>query len=207
MTNTNTIAEALVDVRKAHRLIYTFTSRVFEMAKIIGDALPGFKFEFLKPYYDGFDAKWKPGDEVESYWNSTPYVNTQMVWSKLATPGTVSIGDQLFGLVLSADTGWEENDEDIDPSTYKTDPENSRTELSFFLLVFEKEMTMAEMLKLWKGFEPDNDMVITKVKGGKALGVMKSIDLAVIEYLEDSSHEVNEFMTSAKTMILSSQKS
>lgn len=205
---TNTIAEALVDVRKAHRLIYTFNRRVFEMAKIIGDALPGFEFKLLKPYYDlDFASKWKPGDAVESYWNSTPFVNTEMVWSKLVTQGAASIGDQLFGLVVSVDTEWYENDNDIDPSTYRTGAENSKTEIIFYLLTFEKEMTMAQKLKVWENFEADQDMVITRVKGGQALGVMKTTDMADIEYLEDSSDLVNKFMTSAKTMILSSQKS
>lgn len=199
----NTIADALVDVRKAHRLVCTFNRRVFEMAEIISEALPGFRFESMTPHYEGYDKDWKPGDEVESFWNSTPGIHMQMAWSNRAGTETASAGEQVFGLVLSVDTEWEKNDDDIDPATYKVSAENSRTELSFYLLSFETTVTTAEMLQIWEDFDPNKDMVIVKAKRGKAVGVRKTIDMATIEYLQDTAHLVNQFMSASKTMILS----
>lgn len=201
MTDLNIIAEALVDVRKAHRLIYTFNHRVFEMIESIDDNLSEFTFEKIEPVNDGLMKNWVPGKPNIDFWEATPFIQTLACWSKQAEPDIVSIGDLLFGFVVNVDSEWLENDDEVDPSTYSVSASNSKTEIHFYLLCMKLEMTKANMLKVWDNFETEVDMRMTKAKGGKAIGISKKIDMAIINSKSDLIDQTKMFISAASTFI------
>lgn len=201
MNDNAALVAALVDVRRAHRLIWAYNRRIFELAKALEDHLSGFVFEQLLPWYNGYND-WRPNNSDVVYWNSVPYILTRLTWSTRSTD-VIRKGDTIIGLTISADTAWETHDDDEDPANYAETVETSETEVIFYLGRAMQDMERAQMLRIWNNFDCDDPLTLTKSRGGKVVGLRSdSVNLADVEGKEWFCDAYDRFFQASASRLL-----
>jgi hypothetical protein len=182
MNSEGDFGAALVDVRKAYRLLYSFHRRIFDMVRAINSRAEaeGFAFELIEPSNEVPSGKeWSPNDVDQDYWEILPGYSIDFVWVKRSNPKHLDSTDRIFGIAFFADSAWGEIDDDYEagPETYKLSAESSKTIAVFFLAKPLKPLDGVRLSTAWSQMYASNDMDPKPPKGGNYWTVQKIIDL------------------------------
>jgi hypothetical protein len=198
MTETS-LRDALVDVRKAGRLLHDFNQRMFDMARVIHDSLVGYNFETIYNYGDGL-AEWHPDVPKVDYWETLPCCSTAFLWVRRAHPDKIGPDDRLFGVQISADHNVIDPDADEDKLKWPT-PENSASSFSLWLAQPTKEFKKFDASETFDRLDFDVPLTPLFVFGKSYSYVYNNIDLLALSTKALVREAVSDFMSTAEPIL------
>lgn len=191
----NTLRSALVDVRKACRLLYSYHLRTFDMAKTVDKYLDGFEFDSCVPESPYMGERWAPHPKRrQDLWQALPFITHYFLWVKSAADGHLSMGDRALMMELCADSpGWWSRKEDPDPEEWLAVDE-SKTTLAFSLYrpIREGPGTIRTVYDV----EVDEDCTV--VKDGTFVAWGQTFDLSDVPTSDVLKGLLTKFLESAE---------
>ena len=202
MNGDEDLVGALLDVRKAYRLLYAYHQRVFAMARAINDSLDAFSFKSGEAGYD-FLKKWSPQDEDIEYWETLPFYSTIFMWAKckedvhLAKKSKhLNLSDRFLAIEVLADVVGDDAEES-DPVTFEHPPESSKTVMRCFFGRPLKECDGVSILDAW-GVDVRKPQFATRSKKGEFVLWREDLDLATMPAKDDVIRAIREFIARAE---------
>ena len=191
--------DALVDVRKAGRLLHDFNQRMFDMARTIHESLVGYNFETIYIYGDML-ADWRPEVAEIDYWETLPFCSTAFLWVRRAHPDKIGPDDRLFGVQITADHNVIDPDADEDKLTWPT-PENSASSFSLWLAQPTKEFKKFDAIETFDKLEFDVPLTPLFVTGRTYRYVYNNLDLLALATKSLVRDAVSDFMAAAEPIL------
>jgi hypothetical protein len=198
MTETS-LSDALIDVRKAGRLLHDFNQRMFEMARVINDSLEGYNFATIYNYGDGL-AEWRPDVSEVDYWETLPCCSTAFLWVRRAHPDKIGLDDRLFGVQISADHNVIDPDADEEKLKWPT-PENSTSSFSLWLARPTKEFKSFDASDTFDRLVFDVPLTRLFVSGRSYSFVYNNLDLLELSTKTLVREAVSDFMATAEPIL------
>ena len=202
MNGDEDLVGALLDVRKAYRLLYAYHQRVFAMARAINDSLDAFSFKSGEAGYD-FLKKWSPQDEDIEYWETLPFYSTIFMWAKckedvhLAKKSKhLNLSDRFLAIEVLADVVGDDAEES-DPVTFEHPPESSKTVMRCFFGRPLKECDGVSILDAW-GVDVRKPQFATRSKKGEFVLWREDLDLATMPAKDYVIRAIREFIARAE---------
>jgi hypothetical protein len=202
MTGDEYLIGALLDVRKAYRLLYAFHQRVFAMARGINDSLDGYTFRSGEAGYD-FLKKWSPQDEDVEFWETLPFYSTIFMWAKckeeihLAKKSKhLNLSDRFLAVEVLADVVGDDAEES-DPNTFEQPPESSRTVMRCFFGRPLKECDGVSIMDAWN-VDVQKIQLATRSKKGEFVLWWEDLDLATMPTKDDVVRAIDDFIERAE---------
>jgi|GEM_PF-6746488 len=184
--NESTLKSALLDVRKAQRLLCDFNQRILDMATAIDDSLKG-RFTFLKAESDGstdYISKWKPSKvERPELDELIPNLGITFAW-EMTDENKTTRGKNLLFVSFIRDIEWWENE-----SYYIedwVDPKKSHSSVIFILAKgikgkeISEDLPKKKLFDLWNEIEVEGDTSMKSVTSGNFVYVWKEVDLELL---------------------------
>ena len=193
---------ALLDVRKAYRLLYSYHKRIFAMAEGINDNLEGFSFMSGESGYDLL-KKWRPQDDEVEYWETLPFYSTVFKWARcrdelhLARKTKhLNLSDRFLAIEVLADVVVEDA-EDRDPDTCGQRAEQSKTIIRCFFGRPLKECDGISIMDAWD-VDVTRSQFVTRSKKGEFVLFRDDFDLATMPAKTDVIRAVTDFISNAE---------
>jgi hypothetical protein len=200
MTETS-LRDALVDVRKASRLLRDFNERMFDMARAVDESLVGYSFEGIwnlhriasDPLKD-----WSPQDTEFDYWGTLPFGSTGFVWVRRARPEIMDVTDRLFGIQISADDHLLDEEEDVRkwPS-----PEIGTSSIGFFLGNPTEEMAKFDAVKMFNRFDYGTPLTRLQSNRKRSYHVYNTFNLDAFTTNAQVQEAAADFLATAEPLL------
>lgn len=203
MSDTN-LRDALVDVRKAYRLLYGFNRRLFDMAREIDKALDDWKFKQVDPGDEVLGKKWKPVKKGTNYWQTLPFYMSSFVWTKAALEDRLLPSDRIFGLMVQVDSAWgagEEGDYEANPESFEMSAEASQTTAAFYLARPVKEIPEASVMDAWDEMDGGGSMEKLTTEDGAIFYTLWEVDLGELDTKEALIAKLAWFTEQAEAVV------
>lgn len=207
MNRDDTLAAALLDVRKAYRLLYGFHRRVFDMARTIDGCLDGFTFNGSDSGYSFLGDKWKPQKKRICYWDALPFYSTYFLWIKCKDLANlekkswhVNASDRLFGIEMVVDD-LADSAEECDPESFGQ-PESAKTTVRFF---FGRALVERDHVSIKDAWDVDVEEteVVTRSDDGSFVLWREDIDMATLATKADVISSIRAFIAKAESALKS----
>jgi hypothetical protein len=152
MTSIDNINAALVDVRKAYRLLYLYQRSVLCLTEEIAGAL-GFEFFCWQPYFDRPSTRKKSPSE-KWVWDMLPMYKAWFLFSQEASdPNKPKNGECFLEISLLSDNGYPEN-ADNEPNPLEFEKTVADSDTCIKLAVFQAvEDLDHDWCYFWKEYE------------------------------------------------------
>lgn len=202
MNRDATLAAALLDVRKAYRLLYGYHRRVFDMARTIDGCLDGFAFSGSEAGYAFLGDKWKPQKKRICYWDALPFYSTYFLWAKCKDAAhlekkskRLNLSDRIFGIEVVADN-LADASEEWDPETFGA-PESSTTTFRCFFGRSLVERAGVSILEAWDE-DVEETGVATRSEDGNFVLWREDIDMVTLATKADVISSIKAFISNAE---------
>lgn len=156
------LEQALLDVRKAYRLLHGYHRRTLDTAAIIAEQFSDTQFHKTQLHQSPFTSRRDPFDRGYSTWDATPLIDVSFLFVRQSgTKDADTIhrpGDFLLDITFSADSGYSDwEDGDPEPEHFPP-PEKSRSELTLLLIQAQKECRNKSWIAVWNDDDyPENE--------------------------------------------------
>ena len=199
----NDLQAALLDVRKAYRLLYGFHRRIFDMARVIDGVLPGYEFQLMRPFNKSISAKWKPQRKTTDYWEALPFYSTDFVWSKTAAESQLLPTDRIFGISVFADNAWGGEDDDfkLAPEEFNNTVEEATTVAYLCLGKPVKMLSEVTVEDAWTEIGGAGEMKPVASDDGNFVYVPHEIDLVSVPTKAALTEAVMSFLRRAEALL------
>lgn len=207
MQDTSQLKDALVDVRKAYRLLYQYHRRMFDMARMVDDALADYRFETFDPSDGMLEARWRPSHKGTDYWKTLPFYSTRFVWTKTgksrgsrSAASRFAPADRVFALDFSADESWGNGGHEYtqSPEEFEVAAADARSTLEFCLLKPTKTLRISP-LDAW--YDVDYPLQPThrqETDDGRFIALYERHDLAALPTRDALKAALARFLESAE---------
>lgn len=207
--DTRQLKEALVDVRKAYRLLYQYHRRMFDMVRMADEVLSGYRFETFDSADTMLESRWRPSHKNTDYWKTLPFYSTRFVWSKTVTKssgGKAAVnwfrpGDRVLSLDFSADESWGNGGDEYTepPEDFEVSAADARSTLEFCLIKATKPMKMSPLAAWYEVDYPDDPTVRQETEDGRFIATYERHDLSSLPTREALKGALTRFLQSAET--------
>ncbi len=151
MTSIDNINAALVDVRKAYRLLYLYQRGVLCLTEEIADAL-GFKFFSWQSYFDRRSTR-KTSPSEKWVWDMLPMYKAWFLFSQEASDPKPKKGECFLEISLLSDNGYPEN-ADNEPNPLEFEKTVADSDTCIKLVVFQTVKDLDhDWYYFWKKYE------------------------------------------------------
>lgn len=194
MTNEQ-LGMALLDVRKAYRLLYSYNRRVLDIAQTIDGVLDG---DYVFWTYDTHPEplKWNPSkwDRKQEAWGSLPFVHPCFYWKKSRDADSLDQESRIFVANFWSDSGYQ-HDSDNPEAWIKA--EESRTYVDFWLARPSGTISMRKARNIFDDLPDETILKPTKSETGEFISIFDEIDMATLSVKSDVEAAVSEFLRRA----------
>jgi hypothetical protein len=183
------IEKALVDVRKAYRLIYLYQRRVLDICRTISKELGlrshSVRYWFERPAHDHIGKdKW--------VWDMIPMYRINFLFIPVSSDyNSPKSGDWMLNIRILSDSGYpEEAKSEPDPTRFTCRPEDSKTYIGLYaMLITPGDRNWRDLVNPNMKYPKKDDVV--EVEGAKVCGSV--FDLADLYDRESIKGSVNKF--------------
>jgi hypothetical protein len=191
MADEETLEAALLDVRKAYRLVYMFQRRVLDLVELIGQLIgDDIGLQFLRwcprGKYSGLPPGMNPLEE--NAWKMLPLYNAKFLFAPPDTqPGKRLKGEWLLEIRVVPDTGFTQQGRgEADPSDFANTQCESRLELYAFIVLTDMNERWLRLSR--RSVLPErDDIAMDGANGIRVIGLRKNLthlaDRAAVEKL------------------------
>lgn len=188
---------ALLDVRKASRLLYDFNRRVFDIATVISESLEGYEFVAMMPGEAPLKASWSPNKRKPDFWTTLPFISTVFLWMKSEEDGALGEQVRVFGVQITADEEWLE---DVPIGQWKA-PDQARSIINLWLARPTRTLAKIDVKAVWDDLAGEVDWVLTPSESGDFVSVCETIDLSELPTKNEVDARVASFVARAEAIL------
>ena len=201
MPDDQSLADALVDVRKAYRLLWCYQKRVFDIVKLIASEFDDTSFYYWRVVHSDHPPKSGTNPmEGRWTWDMLPMVQASYLFLPSGIdPNSTLPGQWMLEVQVQSDGGFEEPEDgsEPDPANFEA-AEESTSSLVIFAWYCRGETTRNWYGGVWNVLSwPQTDAGLIENADPPIAVFRRNFDLALLGNRDEVRAAVNSFRTSA----------
>ncbi|MDI9849517.1 hypothetical protein QM467_15785 [Rhodoblastus sp. 17X3] len=183
MTGNSELSLALLDVRRAYRLLWSYQRRMLDMMCVIADAFEEHEFYVWEPSYFEPPCKRTRDPSKHWAWDMLPMVNmAYLCLPEGADRNHPKKGQWMLEILLTSDSGFELSETENEPDSKTFAPaENAESTLTLLAWQCTADTDLNWHAKMWAAHDyPEGDDVLTDLDEMPFRVLSKTFELSTL---------------------------